>query len=39
VLSGLVRQISRQCQILNVEDIQSLDATVAALGLEGKGER
>ena len=39
VLSGLVRQISRQCQILNVEDVQSLDATVAALGLEGKGER
>lgn len=39
VLSGLVRQISRQCQILNVEDILSLDATVAALGLEGKGER
>ena len=33
VLSGLVRQISRQCQILNVEDVQSLDATVAALGL------
>jgi [acyl-carrier-protein] S-malonyltransferase len=39
VLSGLVRQISRQCQILNVEDMLSLDATVAALGLEGKGER
>jgi [acyl-carrier-protein] S-malonyltransferase len=33
VLSGLVRQISRQCEILNVEDSQSLDATVAALGL------
>lgn len=33
VLSGLVRQISRQCQILNVEDAQSLDATVTALGL------
>lgn len=33
VLSGLVRQISRQCEILNVEDIQSLDATAAALGL------
>ena len=33
VLSGLVRQISRQCQVLNVEDVQSLDATVAALGL------
>ena len=33
VLSGLVRQISRQCQVLNVEDVQSLEATVAALGL------
>ena len=33
VLSGLVRQISRQCQILNVSDLQSLDATAAALGL------
>lgn len=33
VLSGLVRQISRQCQILNVEDLQTLDATAAALGL------
>ncbi len=33
VLSGLVRQTSRQCQILNVEDVQSLDATAAALGL------
>lgn len=33
VLSGLVRQISRQCEILNVEDTQSLDATSAALGL------
>jgi [acyl-carrier-protein] S-malonyltransferase len=33
VLSGLVRQISRQCQILNVEDSQSLDATAAALEL------
>ncbi len=32
VLSGLVRQISRQCRILNVEDAQSLDATLAALG-------
>lgn len=32
VLSGLVRQISRQCQIMNVEDLQSLDATSAALG-------
>ena len=33
VLSGLVRQISRQCQMLNVEDIQTLDATAAAMGL------
>ena len=33
VLSGLVRQNSRQCQMLNVEDVQTLDATVAALGL------
>jgi len=33
VLSGLVRQISRQCQVLNVEDVQSLEATVAALEL------
>ncbi|HSB11558.1 MAG TPA: ACP S-malonyltransferase [Blastocatellia bacterium] len=33
VLSGLVRQISRQCEILNVENIQSLDAASAALGL------
>src|SRR6185369_13965769 len=31
VLSGLVRQINRQCQIMNVEDVQSLDATLAAL--------
>jgi len=33
VLSGLVRQINRQCQILNVEDGQSLEATAVALGL------
>lgn len=33
VLSGLVRQINRQCQILNVEGVQSLDATATALGL------
>ena len=39
VLSGLVRQNNRQCRILNVEDAQSLDATMAALGLcEGKDE-
>lgn len=33
VLSGLVRQISRDCQLLNVEDAQSLDATAASLEL------
>jgi len=33
VLSGLVRQISRQCEIVNVEDVSSLEATAAALGL------
>ena len=33
VLSGLVRQINRQCQILNVEDAQSLEATAVALEL------
>jgi len=33
VLSGLVRQHSRQCQMLNVEDEQTLEATAAALGL------
>jgi len=33
VLSGLVRQNSRQCEILNVEDVESLNATAAALGL------
>lgn len=33
VLSGLVRQLSRQVQILNVEDSQSLEATTVALGL------
>jgi [acyl-carrier-protein] S-malonyltransferase len=31
VLSGLNRQISRECRLLNVEDPGSLDATVAAL--------
>jgi [acyl-carrier-protein] S-malonyltransferase len=30
VLSGLVRQISRQSQILNVEDVESLDATAVS---------
>lgn len=33
VLSGLVRQMSRQVQLLNIEDPQSLDATVAAIEL------
>lgn len=33
VLSGLVRQISRQCEILNVEDVESLDAVAATVGL------
>jgi [acyl-carrier-protein] S-malonyltransferase len=32
VLSGLIRQINRDCQTLNVEDPESLDATLAALG-------
>jgi [acyl-carrier-protein] S-malonyltransferase len=31
VLSGLVRQISRQSQILNVEDVESLDAAAASV--------
>ncbi|HWN99926.1 MAG TPA: ACP S-malonyltransferase [Blastocatellia bacterium] len=33
VLSGLVRQISRDCQLSNVEDVQSLDAAAASLEL------
>jgi [acyl-carrier-protein] S-malonyltransferase len=33
VLSGLVRQINRQCQILNVEDAQTFESTAVALGL------
>lgn len=33
VLSGLVRQNSRQCQMLHVEDVETLEATAAALGL------
>ena len=33
VLSGILRQMSRESEILNVEDAQSLDRTVAALGL------
>lgn len=36
VLSGLVRQNDRQCQVLNVEDVQTLEATAVALGLLGK---
>jgi [acyl-carrier-protein] S-malonyltransferase len=31
VLSGLVRNLSKACQVLNVENLESLDATVAAL--------
>lgn len=31
VLSGMVRQINRECKVFNVEDPTSLDATVAAL--------
>ena len=33
VLSGLVRQISRNCRLSNVEDAQSLDAAAASLEL------
>lgn len=33
VLSGLVRQTSRDCLLLNVEDAQSLDAAAASLEL------
>ena len=33
VLSGLMRQNDRQCKVLNVEDIQTLKATAATLGL------
>lgn len=32
VLSGLVRQTDRSLQVLNVEDVRSLDKTLAALG-------
>ncbi|MEW6210603.1 MAG: ACP S-malonyltransferase [Acidobacteriota bacterium] len=35
VLSGLIRQINRECQTFNVEDRPSLDATLAALGQIG----
>jgi [acyl-carrier-protein] S-malonyltransferase len=31
VLSGLVKQISRECQVLKVEDVGSLEQTLAAL--------
>jgi [acyl-carrier-protein] S-malonyltransferase len=31
VLSGLLRQISRNCEVLNVEDPESLELTVAAV--------
>lgn len=33
VLSGLVRQISRDCRLFNVEDARSLDAAAASLEL------
>ena len=33
VLSGLVRQLSRDCRLANVEDAQSLDAAAASLEL------
>ncbi|HVG22053.1 MAG TPA: ACP S-malonyltransferase [Blastocatellia bacterium] len=33
VLSGLVKQMSREVQLLNIEDAGSLDAAVAATGL------
>lgn len=36
VLSGLVRQIDRDCEVFNVEDGESLDATVAALSRSGE---
>ncbi len=36
VLSGLVRQIDRECEIYNVEDAESLGATVAALSRAGE---
>ena len=32
VLSGLVRQTDRSLDVLNVEDVRSLDKTLAALG-------
>ena len=35
VLSGLVRQTDRSLQVLNVEDVRSLDKTLAAMGVEG----
>ncbi len=31
VLSGLVRGLSKECQVLNVENLESLEATVSAL--------
>lgn len=33
VLSGLVRQVSREVEIFNIEDTQTLDKAAAALGL------
>ncbi|HVF90850.1 MAG TPA: ACP S-malonyltransferase [Blastocatellia bacterium] len=36
VLSGLVRQMDRECEILNIEDEESLSAAVAALSPGGE---
>ena len=35
VLSGLVKQISRECRICNIEDMESLRSATAALGTQG----
>jgi [acyl-carrier-protein] S-malonyltransferase len=34
VLSGLAKKIHRDARVLNVEDVASLEKTLAALGLE-----
>ena len=36
VLSGLVRQTDRSLQVLNVEDVRSLDKTLAAIGADAR---
>jgi hypothetical protein len=33
VLSGLVKHTSREVQVLNIEDAESLQATLGAVGL------